>query len=187
MRAGIFPAESASRKLFQRFAWPGRIGVSAHLTLSCAAACTTWYSTGPTTARKSPSRTTLTFGRCLIELSSTDSGFAKPSVSHGPWPGRIQRRVQHAREPDVVRVGELAATPSPGCRRAAPSCRPACTGSTGFAGADAVLQRRRRQVDVEELAADELAVGDGLAAARDDALARRSGSRPGRPASSRRA
>ena len=90
-RAGIFPAESAARKLFHRFAWPGRIGDSAHLILSCAAACTTSYSTGPTTPTKSPWRTTLTFLRCEIELSSTDSGFEKPSVIHGPWPRRTQR------------------------------------------------------------------------------------------------
>src|SRR3954454_906044 len=74
-RAGIRPAESALRKLDHRFAWPGRIGASAQVTLSCCAACTTSYSTGPTTPRKSPSCTTFTFARCLIELASTLSGF----------------------------------------------------------------------------------------------------------------
>src|SRR5262245_5342842 len=91
MRAGIFPAESAWRKLVHRFPWPGRIGESVHLTLSWDAAWTTSYSTGPTTPTKSPWRTTLTFLRCLIELSSTEIGFEKPSVSHGPWPSRTQR------------------------------------------------------------------------------------------------
>ena len=58
--------------------------MSAQVTFSCAAACTTWYSSGPTTPTKSPSCNTFTFGRCLIESASTLSGFAKPSVSHGP-------------------------------------------------------------------------------------------------------
>ena len=54
IRAGIFPAESASRRLLKRLPLPGRIGDSAQATFSCAAAWTTWYSTGPTTPTKSP-------------------------------------------------------------------------------------------------------------------------------------
>ena len=74
------------------FWWPDRIGESAQVTLSCAAAWITSYSSLPTTPRKSPSWTIFTPGRCEIDDASTFSGFAKPSVSHGPWPrGRTQR------------------------------------------------------------------------------------------------
>ena len=58
----------------KRLPLPGRSGVSFHFTFSCAAAWIALYSCGETTARKLPLRTICTSPRCLIELSSTETG-----------------------------------------------------------------------------------------------------------------
>ena len=81
--------------------------------------------------------------------------------------------VQHPRNPDVLHVGVLArhlvrdVDPDDRVR----ILRHRRVRRHRLRRSDARLQRHVRARDVEQLAADQLAVGDGLAAARDDALA----------------
>ena len=81
MRAGALPALSCSRICLNRLPRPAAIaGISAHFTLSCAAAWIAAYSWSATTPTKSPKRTTFAPGMFLIELSSTERIFgAVPS------------------------------------------------------------------------------------------------------------
>ncbi len=80
IRAGIWPAESASRSSLMRSVSPGRIGESAQVTLSCAAAWIASYSQGATTPMNSPTWMTRTCLRCATEAGSTESGVANPAL-----------------------------------------------------------------------------------------------------------
>jgi hypothetical protein len=86
----IWPALSCARSWLTMLPSPGRIGFAFHLTFSCAAAWIASYSFGATTARRLLRRTIFTFGRCLIELASTDR--IVYCVPYAPWPRGLTMR-----------------------------------------------------------------------------------------------
>ena len=84
--------------------------------------------------------------------------------------------MEHPGHPDVVRRSEAARSPCPGCRRAGRrACRRACTGDRLRPGRRRLRRStldapRRRDRTLNSLSPISCAVGDGLAAAGDDAL-----------------
>jgi hypothetical protein len=146
----------------------GSFGSLFHVTLSCAAAWIASYSFGATT-RGSSLTHDLTPGMCLIEFSSTADGWV---CRRRTRPGRAGGRRGRAasRDADVVHVrvlaGDLAGMSMRG-KRVPTSLygRPASRGATP--GCSVAGHR-----DVEQLAAEQLAVRDGLAAAETTPLLR---------------
>ena len=173
---------------------PGRIGLVFHTTFSCAAAWIASYSFGATTPRKLPTCTTFAPGMCAIELRVDADRDVRVVRVRRPGRAAAPRGRAASRAPGRCARTCSSRSPCPGCRRA----------TTAFgSSSDRLVGRRTASTaprpgcrltfahrDVEELAADELAVGDRLAAARDDALvdreardrARRASSRPCRAA-----
>ena len=126
IRAGALPARVVLAHLLAQVARRRqRSGVSAHFTLSCAAAWIASYSVGATTPRKSPLRTTCAPGMCLIELSSTETASRFVPSPYAPWPrGRTTRPCSIPGTRMFCDVGVLAGRPCPGCRSAATRCVP---------------------------------------------------------------
>ena len=159
---------------------PGIAGGSAHFTLSWAAAWIAAYSVGATTPRKFAVADDLR-ARDVLDRALVDRERSSAPCRRRRRPGRA-----------AARRGR-AASPAPGCCGRRCSCPVTLSGMstrgglvptilywlTGFVpGEPATRLSRRRRVAggreardrrVEQLVADQRAVGDGLAAARDDA------------------
>ena len=171
----------------------------SQVTFSCAAAWIASYSCGATTPRKLPFWRTFAPGMWLIERRRRPTA-PSGSCRHRRRPGRAAGRYGRGSCPGTGCCARRCTcrSPSPGCRSAAArgdadqrvlahgfvsGWREAGTGGSEDRGRASGVARAH--LTLKSLPPTRCAVGDGLAAARDDALRDGEASRPARRGSSR--